>query len=662
MAGEGTTLKPTGPHSRSFFNRISLIPFFAFVGLGADSLSSSSYGPEEAFLALPQSPHLIVYVGTLTILTIWAISASYCQIIELFPRGGGGYLVASKLLSPFFGLVSGSALLVDYILTITISIASGVDAIYSLIPPDSQHFKLEVQVICVALLTLLNLRGIRESVFPWIPIFVLFVLTHAIAFAWSFFMHASQMPEVVQATISETKMVQSTYGFGALFFLLIKAYSMGSGTYTGIEAVSNGMSIIREPKVKNAKRTMVYISLSLALTVSGLILSYLLYRVQPEIGRTLNSVLFEKIGQEMGGIWGSSFASITIFSEMALLFVAAETGFLGGPQILANMAMDRWVPHRFMTLSDQYVMRHGLLLMGLSAMAVMFYTHGSVSMLVVLYSLSVFITFTLSQLGMVIHWLQNRKQVRGWLKKITINSIGLVFTVFVLISLTIAKFKEGAWLTLLVVGSIVLAGLAIKRYYNMFINALSKIHRTIPAKIGLANQPLLGRKGHTAILFISSLQGMPQHTLANLLMLFGDSIEQFVFLHIGLIDAGNTKGEAEIRGLKYYVESESSKLVRFMQERGYEAEAMTAIGIDVGDEIEKLTKEVLHKFPHAIFFGGELVLPADTPFSRWLHNQTLHTIQRRMYQLEVPFVTIPVYIKTEDLKTMNVTTGILGAK
>lgn len=662
MTAQGTTLKPTGPHSRSFFKSISLIPFFAFVGLGADSLSSSSYGPEEAFLALPHNPHLIVYVGALTILTIWAISASYCQIIELFPRGGGGYLVASKLLSPFFGLVSGSALLVDYILTITISIASGVDAIYSLIPPDAQNFQLEVKVICVVLLTILNLRGIRESIFPWIPVFVLFVLTHAIAFAWSFFMHASQMPEVVQGTITETKMIQSTYGFGALFFLLIKAYSMGSGTYTGIEAVSNGMSIIREPKVTNAKRTMVYISLSLALTVSGLILSFLLYRVQPEIGRTLNSVLFEKIGQEMGGIWGSSFASVTIFSEMALLFVAAETGFLGGPQILANMAMDRWLPHRFMTLSDHYVMRHGLLLMGLSAIVVMIYTQGSVGMLVVLYSLSVFITFTLSQLGMVIHWLQNRKQVRGWLKKITINSIGLIFTVFVLVSLTIVKFKDGAWLTLLVVGSIVLVGLSIRRYYKLFINALSKIHRTVPAKIGLSNQPLLGRKGHTAILFISSLQGMSEHTLANLLMLFGDSIDQFVFLHIGLIDAGNTKGEEEIRGLKYYVESESNKLVRFMQERGYEAEAMTAIGIDIGDEIERLTKEVLHKFPHAIFFGGELVLPADTPFSRWLHNQTLHTIQRRMYQLEVPFVTIPVYIKTEDLKTMNVTTGILGAK
>src|SRR5579862_7314832 len=166
------------PHDRTVFHKLSLIAFLAWVGLGADGLSSSCYGPQEAFLALGSHPYLGIFVGLASALTVFIISASYSQIIELFPSGGGGYLVASKLLAPTVGMISGCALLIDYVLTISISIASGADALFSFLPESWLTHKLAFAIFGVFLLTLLNLRGVKESVVALLPVFLVFVITH----------------------------------------------------------------------------------------------------------------------------------------------------------------------------------------------------------------------------------------------------------------------------------------------------------------------------------------------------------------------------------------------------------------------------------------------------------------------------------------------------
>ena len=163
------------------FHKLSLIAFFAWVGLGSDGLTSSCYGPEQAFLTLQNHIFLGVFVALATVVTIFIISISYSQIIELFPGGGGGYLVASKLLSPTVGMVSGCALLVDYVLTITLSIASGADAIFSFFPYAWQPFKIWFAIMGILVLIILNLRGVKESVIPLVPIFIIFIVTHVIA-------------------------------------------------------------------------------------------------------------------------------------------------------------------------------------------------------------------------------------------------------------------------------------------------------------------------------------------------------------------------------------------------------------------------------------------------------------------------------------------------
>ena len=342
------------------FHHVSLIAFLAWVGLGADGLSSSCYGPEEAFLALGDHHYLAVFLAVLIAVTVFVISASYSQIIELFPTGGGGYLVASHLLGPYFGLVSGCALLVDYVLTISISIASGADALFSFLPLAWVSAKLCTAALAIALMIVLNLRGVRESVLMLVPIFLAFVISHAAMIAYSLLADATELPQVITETMRESHRTVSDIGVLATVVVLLRAFSLGGGTFTGIEAVSNGLQILRPPRVETGKRTMRYMATSLAFTASGLLVSYLLVRVRAEPGRTLNASLFYSLTSSwvVAGIpVNQAIVAFTLLSEAALLFVAAQAGFLDGPRVLANMAIDRWVPTRFAYLSDRLVTR-----------------------------------------------------------------------------------------------------------------------------------------------------------------------------------------------------------------------------------------------------------------------------------------------------------------
>ena len=341
--------KPRDLQDSRLFHRLSLIPFLAWVGLGADGLSSSAYGPEEAFKALETHTYLAVGLAVLMGTTVLLISAAYRRIIEEFPSGGGGYVVASSLLGPSTGVVSGSALLVDYVLTITISIAAAGDALFSFLPPAWHGSKLVVEFGFILLLTTLNVRGVRESVIALLPVFLLFLLTHVVVIGGGIVGHLPEVPTTVRAVHDGFTKGAATLGVSGLFLLFMRAYSLGGGTYTGIEAVSNGLPIMREPKVETGKRTMLYMGTSLAFTASGLLLCYLLWQIAPVPGKTMNAVLDERLAR--GLPFGGTFVVLTLFSEAMLLVVAAQAGFIDGPRVLANMAVDSWVPHRFASLS-----------------------------------------------------------------------------------------------------------------------------------------------------------------------------------------------------------------------------------------------------------------------------------------------------------------------
>jgi amino acid transporter len=644
------------PQDTRIFHNLTLIAFFAWIGLGADGLSSSCYGPEQTFLALNGHTYLSIFVALASVVTIFVISASYSQIIEIFPHGGGGYLVASKLISPTMGMVSGCALLIDYVLTITISIASGADAIFSLLPPDLYVFRLEFAIAVVLVLTLLNMRGVKESILILMPIFLTFIITHFFIIVYAFLKHVPALPQVVASTKSDIGNTISQVGLFGMLFMIMRAYSMGAGTYTGIEAVSNGIPVLRDPKVRTAKHTMRYMAISLAFMVFGLMLAYLFYNVKPEAGKTLNASLFQQVVGGWGGNFGYVFILVTLISEAALLFVAAQTGFIDGPRVLSNMAVDRWFPTRFSMLSDRLVSQNGILIMSGLAFVLMLLTKGSVRFLVVLYSINVFITFSLSQLGMVRHWWNYRSKVKHWLKKLVVNGVGLLLTSFILISMIIFKFNEGGWITLLITGSLVGLSLLIRRHYHATLILLRRLNTLVAAvessngsilpiaKDTQPHKPTFDSKAKTAVLVVNGFNGMGLHTLFGILRLFGATFKNFIFVEVGVVDAGNFKGVHEMENLESNVKSDISRYVDFMKKQGYYAEGLNKLGVDVVDEVAKIAFDITARFPGAVFFGGQLIFPNDSFITRLLHNYTVFALQKRLYREGIPFVILPIRV------------------
>ena len=644
------------PKDKTLFHKISLIAFFAWVALGADGMSSSSYGPEEAFRTLVGHPALSLFVALGTALTIFVVSTSYYQIIQLFPSGGGGYLVASKLLSPKVGMVSGCALLIDYALTITLSVASGSDALFSFLPANWYPFRLEFALAVLLLLIVLNLRGVKESVMILVPIFVVFVVTHVALLGYALGSHLFSLPAVVQTTKLDLQSSISELGMMGALLLILRAYSMGAGTFTGIEAVCNGLPILREPRVETAKRTMRYMAISLALLVLGIMFSYLLYGVQPQAGKTLNAILFQNITAGWGGNWGYYLVLITLISEAALLTVAAQTGFIDGPRILSNMALDRWMPTRFATLSDRLVTQNGILIMGVGASILLITTQGSVRFLVVLYSINVFIDFVLSQLGMVRHWWLERKQEKHWRKKMLINGIGLILTAFILVSVIVLKFYEGGWITLVVTGGLVGVVLLVRRHYNQTQKLLGRLNSLVNVVESVDNpitpediknpkpEAAYNPKSKTAVIMVNGFNGLGLHTLFSVIRLFGDVYKNYIFVEVGIFDAGNYKGVTEVDRLQAAVKADVDRYISYMKKNGYYAEGFTSAGIDVVDEVSQLSEKILKKYPQAIFFGGQLVFGKESFFARWLHNYTVFAIQRKFYQQGTPVVILPIRV------------------
>src|SRR6185503_8410705 len=558
----GPARRITDPH---LFHKISLAAFLAWVGLGADGLSSSAYGPEAAFHALGENTFLAIPLAILTAFTVVVIAVSYMRIIERFPAGGGGYVVATKLLGPSAGLVSGTALLVDYVLTIAISLASCSESIFSLFPPELQTLRIPFTFTLLIGLTVLNLRGVRESVIVISPIFLVFVLSHFGAIVAAIALNVHQVPLEVHHLREQSSAAIKATGWIPLLMILFRAFTLGGGTYTGIEAVSNGVPMLREPKVETAKVTMRYMAFSLALIAGGILFGYLLYQVSPVPGKTLNAVLWYAVAGQLfppGSHAGAILVAILLLSAGALLFVAAQTGFLGGPRVLVYMALDRWVPSRFANLSERLVSSNGVMFMAIAAGAVLLFTGGAVHILVVLYSINVFLTFSLAQLGMIRDAVILKREGKPWLQPLIVSGLGFVVTGSLLIGTVAFKFLEGGWATLLVTTLLSLGCLAIRRHY---IRTAQSLHRlddtltTVPLPRSEPTPAPMQRNAQTAILTVTNFGGLGIHSLLNQFRIFPNQFKQIVFISVGAIDSGRFKGADEIEALRKSTEAELGK-------------------------------------------------------------------------------------------------------
>lgn len=629
------------------FHKLALIPLLAWIGLGADGLSSSSYGPQEAYLALGSHTYLAVLLGLMTATTVLVISYTYTLIIEHFPSGGGGYIVASHNIGPIAGVVSGSALLVDYILTITVSIAAGVDAMFSFLPLGLHIYKVFVGILLIVFLIILNLRGVKETVLSLAPIFLMFIIFHILLLGAGIGTHLAQVPVVTGEIQTDFQTDLAVIGIFGILAILLRAYSFGAGTYTGIEAVANGMQIMREPKVKTGKRTMAYMAISLSLVSIGLFFCFLLWNVAPEAGKTLNSVLADSVFS--GWMFGGLIAFLVILSEAILLLVAAQTGFIDGPRVMANMAIDSWLPRKFMNLSERLTFYNGILLIGGSAILLFFFTGGSLVFLVVLYSINVFVTFSLSQYGMIRYFVNNKEKEPAWRTFTTVHGIGFLVCVTILILIVAEKFSMGGWLTLAITAGVVFLCYMIRGHYRKVVKGFQKFDDLLQNIPGMAyyNPEPPNPKGKTAILLVSGYNGFGVRTFLSIIQNYPNLYENVIFVTVAVVDSGTFKGAAELDALEEASRTGAQRYVDLARNMGIAAEYQTKTGVDVVDTAVEMCEKIAQTYPDSTVYTGQIVFRHEHPFQKILHNETAFAIQRRLQYRGITTVILPIRAEPE---------------
>jgi amino acid transporter len=636
---------PLNPFSPNITKHITLVALLAWVGLGADGLSSSCYGPEEAFIALGTHTPLALYIAIAIAVTVFIISLGYNQVIELFPSGGGGYKVATQLLGPYIGLISGSALIIDYVLTIAVSTASGMDATFSMLPESWMPFKLITEVLFLIFLIFLNMRGMKESIKILLPIFLGFVVVHFCLIVYGIAAHSRGLPAIIPETIIETSSLTTAIGFLPLMGLLLHAYSLGSGTFTGLEAVSNNVNRLREPRVQTGKLTMLYMAVSLSFTASGFILLYLLWEAKPTGDLTLNAVVFHSILGD--SFMGKILLLITLALEAGLLFVAANSGFLAGPQVLANMAIDSWVPNRFRHLSTRLVIQNGIVVFGVLALLILVWSQGEVSWLVILYSINVFITFSLSLLGLSVFWAKRRSTASPkWRWRLAFSGFAFLLTSSILIVTLHSKFKSGGWVTILITFAVICFCLVINHHYRSVNKKLREIDEAL-------KQPIVQKTEHpphpdlskpTAVVLIGRSTGVGMHTLLSILRIFPNHFKNFIFVSVGIVDVESFTGQETLEKMREQVNSTLKYFVEYCQQYGIAAESYAAFGTDTVDKLMELAEEIDKKYPNCIYFSSKLIFEHDNWFTRILHNETPATLQRHFHLQGKEFVILPMKI------------------
>jgi hypothetical protein len=418
---------------------------------------------------------------------------------------------------------------------------------------------------------------------------------------------------------------------------------------------------MREPRVQTGKRTMVLMATSLALVAGGILLAYLLVGVRPIrlpdgtlSQEPMNAILVKKFveGWHIGSLDISApILVITMVAEGALLFVAAQTGFLDGPRVMANMALDNWMPTQFAALSERLTMRNGVYLMGGAALATLVYTRGNVDVLVVMYSINVFLTFSLSNLGMSRLWIQQRDKDPQWKKHLAVHVIGLVLCFGILVITVIEKFMDGGWITLVVTAAAIMACYWVRAHYRMVAERVRKLSSEMEGT--LAEMPdvkvvapdEIDPEEPTAVVMAGGYGPLGLSTLLQIERVFPKQFKQVVFISAGVIDSGTFKGADEMDRLRQTIADQLHRYVRFARDKlGWAADHDMVIGTEAVSELERLCREVHLRFPRSVFFAGKLIFREPTWWHRLLHNETAHAVQRRLEFDRLPMVVLPVRV------------------
>jgi K+ transporter len=343
---------------------------------------------------------------------------------------------------------------------------------------------------------------------------------------------------------------------------------------------------------------------------------------------------------------GNTLALVTILSEGALLLVAAQAGFIDGPRVMSNMAIDSWFPRRFASLSERLAMQNGVVLMGIAALLLLFYTHGSISALVIMYSINVFLTFSLSQFGMSRYFIRNRTKIEKWKTHLLVHIVGFVLCITILAVTVYEKFTEGGWVTLLITSSAICLCYIIKRHYGKVresFRRLDELLMNIPANEEANNEPLRP-SDPTAIILVTGFNSLGLHTLLSIVRYFPNFYRNFIFANVAEVDSGSFKGIDAMDGLRLSAEEGLKKYVKVTRRHGFPADYRMEASTDVIDAAVELCRSIVREYPRSTVFTGQLVFHRETFTDKILHNQTAYAIQRRLQWEGIPAIIMPIRV------------------
>jgi amino acid transporter len=475
----------------------------------SDPLSSVAYGPQELLMILTLGGISFLafapWIAAMVVILLSVIVLSYRKVIAAYPSGGGDYEVAQKNLGEKSALTVASALLLDYVMTVAVSISSGTDNIISAFP-ELDPYRVEIAVGFVLFLLAINLRGVRESGFAFAVPTYLFLATVVILIFTGIYKLLAGLPVVAPSAnyelIPESTLVATPF---LVVMLLLRSFASGSAALTGIEAIANGVPAFRQPKVKNAQITMTWMGASAVFMFVGIItfglISGVQYMENPDLqGHPLNAPQLSVMAQLGIAIFGNG--SVLFFvlqaATAAILLLAANTAFNGFPLLTSVLAKDGYAPKALLTRGDRLVYSNGMLSLTLAALAMILVFQASVTALIQLYVLGVFTSFTLGQLGMLKHWKRGLK--KGTISKrearsgLAINGFGASLTAAVLVIVSVTKFTHGAWMVFIIMPFLWAVMWATGRYY-----------KAVNREIALDPDTKFGSKGDYAVVLMDKL-------------------------------------------------------------------------------------------------------------------------------------------------------------
>ncbi|MEQ8225064.1 MAG: APC family permease [Candidatus Eremiobacterota bacterium] len=458
------------PNAQEIHERLTKVKALAV--FSSDALSSAAYGTEEVVLALAVAGTSVLTltfpIAAAIVILLAIVTASYYQTVHGYPSGGGSYIVAHDNLGRLPGLIAGSSLLIDYVLTVAVSIAAGMAAITSAFPsllPYTVHLCL-ASIIFIAWA---NLRGVRESgsifslpTYSFIFIFLTLIITGLVRLATGTI--TPYAPHVTNGIIEGVSGPLQPF----TLYLILRAFAGGCSTLTGVEAISNGIPAFYKPESRNAGITLIWMAVILGVMTLGI--SFLAVHLHVETLGT--ETIASQLGRKIFGtfLFGIPYM-ILQFATALILVVAANTSFADFPRLSSILARDGYFPRQMSNRGDRLVFSNGIIILALLSIILVVLFKGDTHRLIPLYAVGVFLSFTLSQAGMVRHW--QKEKGKGWILKACINGLGAIVTFIVLVDIIMSKFMHGAWIVTLLIPVIVFICYAIKNHYVTFAEELS---------------------------------------------------------------------------------------------------------------------------------------------------------------------------------------------